>query len=242
MIERLQKIISRAGITSRRQAEELIKTGRVAVNGKIITKLGTKGDTRKDVIRIDGRTINVNQPLTYLILNKPKGYITSLKDPEGRPTVLDLLKRVNIRVYPVGRLDFETEGLLILTNDGDLANGLMHPRNEVRKVYLAKIKGVITDKEIKRIERGIMIETGKTAPCRIKKRSIALKNSWIEITIHEGKNREIRRMMETIGHPVLKLNRVRYGLLTLGDMRIGEYRFLKPDEVMMLKRDSGLLI
>src|SRR5512146_1933701 len=164
MLERLQKIISAAGITSRRAAEELIREGRVRVNGKVVTELGSKADASRDHIKVDGKLINPQQPPTYVLLNKPAGFVTTLSDPEGRPTVQDLLKGVKTRIYPVGRLDYNTEGLLILTNDGDFAHLITHPKHEFPKTYLAKIKGAIDDRAVAMLEQGIFLRDGKTAP------------------------------------------------------------------------------
>jgi pseudouridine synthase len=235
MQERLQKIIARAGITSRRKAEELILQGRVAVNGRVVAGLGSKADPERDHIKVDGTLIRPKQPQIYLMLNKPKGYVTTLSDPEGRPTVLDLLEGVKHRVFPVGRLDYDTEGLLLLTNDGDLAHALMHPSYEVPKTYLAKVKGVLMDEEIKKLEKGVTLPDGKTAPCRIKKIRKTQENSWIEVTLHEGKKRQVKRMLENAGHPVLKLKRTRYAFLVLAGLLPGRYRYLTPQEVRRLK-------
>jgi pseudouridine synthase len=235
MEERLQKIIARAGITSRRKAEEFILEGRVKVNGRVVTELGSKADPERDHVKVDGKLIHFKQPRAYLILNKPKGYVTTLSDPEGRPTVLDLLKGVRQRVFPVGRLDYDTEGLLLLTNDGDLAHALMHPSYEVPKTYLAKVKGVLTDDKIKKLEKGVPLPDGKTAPCSIKKVRKTQENSWLEVTLHEGKKRQVRRMLERVGHPVLKLKRIRYAFLELAGLLPGQYRHLSPQEVKRLK-------
>ncbi len=235
MEERLQKIIARAGITSRRKAEELILQGRVKVNGRVVTELGSKADPERDHVKVDGKLIHFKQPQAYLMLNKPRGYVTTLFDPEGRPTVLDLLKGVRQRVFPIGRLDYDTEGLLLLTNDGDLAHALMHPSYEVPKTYLAKVKGVLTDDKIKKLEKGVPLPDGKTAPCTIKKVRKTQENSWLEVTLHEGKKRQVRRMLERVGHSVLKLKRIRYAFLELVDLPPGRYRHLSPQEVKRLK-------
>ncbi len=235
MQERLQKIIARAGITSRRKAEELILQGRVKVNGQVVTELGSKADSERDHVKVDGKLIHFKQPQAYLMLNKPRGYVTTLWDPEGRPMVLDLLKGVRQRVFPIGRLDYDTEGLLLLTNDGDLAHALMHPSYEVPKTYLAKVKGVLTDDKIKKLEKGVPLPDGKTAPCIIKKVRKTQENSWLEVTLHEGKKRQVRRMLERVGHPVLKLKRIRYAFLDLAGLLPGQYRHLSPQEVKRLK-------
>ena len=235
MLERLQKIIARAGITSRRKAEELILQGRVTVNGRVVKELGSKADAERDHLKVDGKLIHPKQPQAYLMLNKPRGFVTTLSDPERRPTVLDLLKGVKHRVFPVGRLDYETEGLLLLTNDGDLAHALMHPSYEVSKTYLAKVKGVLTDEQIKKLERGVPVADRKTAPCTIRKIQKTQENSWVEVTLHEGKKRQVRRMLESTGHPVLKLKRIRYAFLELAGLLPGQYRYLTPQEVKRLK-------
>jgi len=187
MLERLQKIISMAGVASRRHAEEMILQGRVTINGKTVRELGTKADPERDYIKVNGKLINPKQPRTYILLNKPKGYITSLSDTAGRPTVMDLLKGIRTRVYPIGRLDYDTEGLLLLTNDGDLANAVMHPKREIPKTYYVKVKGVLDERDFEKLRKGIMIEGGITAPARVKRLKKTDENSWIEMTIHEGK-------------------------------------------------------
>ncbi len=239
MLERIQKIISAAGISSRRAAEELIAEGRVKLNGKVVTELGTKADASKDHIKVDGKLINPKQPPTYIMLNKPAGFVTTMSDPEGRPTVQDLLKGVKVRVYPVGRLDYNTEGLLLMTNDGDFAHLITHPKHEFPKTYLAKVKGVVDEKSLNELEQGVYLDDGKTAPARIKKIRKEEANSWLEITIHEGRKRQVRRMFDRVGHSVIKLKRIRTGTLTLGDLQEGAYRYLTPDEVRALKDASG---
>jgi len=235
MLERIQKIISAAGVTSRRAAEQLILDGRVRVNGQVVTELGTKADAGKDHIKVDGKLINPKQPLTYVMLNKPAGYVTTMSDPEGRPTVLNLLKGLKVRVYPVGRLDYNTEGLLLLTNDGDFAHLVTHPKHEFPKTYRAKVKGVLEDRQIAELEAGVHLDDGRTAPAKLKKVSKEEANSWLEITIHEGKKRQVRRMFDRVGHSVIKLKRIRTGNLLLGDLPEGVFRYLTPEEVQALK-------
>ena len=237
MLERLQKIIANAGVASRRKAEELILDGSVTVNGRIVRELGTKADPEEDAIKVGGKLIHLPQKKTYIALNKPKGYITSMSDPQGRPVVIELLKGVKGKVYPAGRLDYDTEGLLLLTNDGDLAYILMHPSHEMPKTYLAKVKGIIEDKAIERLERGIRLREGITAPALVKKIKKTDANSWIEITVHEGRYRQVRRMLEEIRYPVLKLIRIRYGPIDLGDIPQGKYRHLTSQEVKKLKNE-----
>lgn len=239
MLERIQKIISAAGITSRRAAETLITEGRVRVNGTVVTELGAKADASKDHIKVDGKLINPKQPLTYIMLNKPAGFVTTMSDPEGRPTVQDLLKGVKVRVYPVGRLDYNTEGLLLMTNDGDFAHLITHPKHEFPKTYLAKVKGVVDDKSLNELEEGVYLSDGKTAPARIKKIRKEEANSWLEITIHEGRKRQVRRMFDRIGHSVIRLKRIRTGNLSIGDLPEGSYRHLEAAEVKALREASG---
>jgi len=235
--ERLQKIIANAGISSRRHAEMLITEGKVEVNGAVVTQLGAKADPSRDHIKIDGKKIRLNSHKVYLLLNKPSGYITSAHDPEGRPTVMHLVRDVKERVYPVGRLDYESEGLLLLTNDGDLAHALMHPSMEIKKTYWAKVEGHISSAHIKKIEAGgISLPTGKTAPCKIRFLRETAQNSWIEIILHEGKNRHVHRVMEKVGHPVLKLKRVYYAFLKVANLSIGSYRHLTFSEVSGLRK------
>lgn len=214
----------------------LILQGQVEVNGKVVRTIGAKADPEKDHIKLNGRLIQPMQQKVYLMLNKPRGYVTTLKDPEGRPTVTDLLAGVYQRVYPVGRLDFDAEGLLLFTNDGQLAAHLMHPRFEVSKTYLVKIKGCLSDQEIENLEAGVRLSDGMSAPCRIKKVRKTAENSWIELNMHEGRNREVKRMMEHAGHPVLKLKRIRFASLELEGLEIGEYRYLTGREIEKLKK------
>jgi 23S rRNA pseudouridine2605 synthase len=235
MVERIQKIIAAAGVTSRRAAEELIAEGRVRVNGTVVTEPGTKADASKDHIKVDGKLINPQQPKVYVMLNKPAGFVTTMSDPEGRPTVQDLLKGIKVRVYPVGRLDYNTEGMLILTNDGDFAHLITHPKHEFPKTYLTKVKGVLEDSQINRLEQGLYLDDGKTAPARLKKIRKEEANSWIEITIHEGRKRQVRRMFDRVGHSVIKLKRIRTGSMALGNLPEGKFRYLTPSEVSALK-------
>ncbi len=235
MEERLQKIISAAGVASRRAAEELIVEGRVRVNGRVVTELGAKADPNKAHIKVDGKLINPRQPQTYIMLNKPAGYVTTMSDPEGRPTVQDLLKGIKVRVYPVGRLDYNTEGLLLMTNDGDFAHLVTHPSHELPKAYLAKIKGVLDDTAVGELEKGIYLEDGKTAPAKVKKIRKEEANSWVEITIREGRKRQVRRMFDRVGRSVIRLKRIRTGNLSLGDLPEGKFRHLTPDEVTALR-------
>ena len=242
MQARLQKLISQAGITSRRKAEALITAGCVTVNGTPVTELGAKADPDRDHIKVNGKLLRFERPSIYLMLNKPDGYLTTLDDPEGRPTVMALIRSVKGRLYPVGRLDYHTEGLLLLTNDGALAHALMHPNSGVTKRYHVKIKGVIDDDQIARLSRGVKLHDGTTAPCTVKKLRLHEKNSWLEVILHEGRYRQVRRMFEAIGRFVIKLRRVGYGDLTLGDLPIGRYRRLTPSEIESLRRAAGLKV
>jgi 23S rRNA pseudouridine2605 synthase len=236
--ERLQKIIAAAGIASRRRAEQFITSGLVTVNGQTVTELGSKADPEHDHIRVNGKLLRGPERHVYLLMNKPKGYVTTVSDPEKRPTVMDLLRGVGARVYPVGRLDYGSEGLLLLTNDGDLATRLMKAGPHMPKTYLVKVAGTPNAEGLARLREGVSIPTerGKrvrTAPARVRAVREAA-NPWYEVTLIEGKNRQIRRMFEEIGHHVEKIKRVRYGPLQL-DVPPGEFRKLTFEEVAKLK-------
>jgi len=240
MQERLQKLIAAAGIASRRHAEDLIISGQVSVNGNITTTLGTKADPQKDHIKVRGKLINSlleNREKRYVLLNKPKGYLSSVSDPEGRPLVTELLAPSLGRLYPVGRLDFNTEGLLLLTNDGEFANFITSARNRVKKVYEAKVKGVPPEATVERLRRGVVLEDGiRTAPAEIRRVEETESNAWFELTLHEGRNQQIRRMFESIGHSVLKLRRVRIGFLRDDTLKPGGWRLLTKSEVQRLMK------
>jgi 23S rRNA pseudouridine2605 synthase len=242
MEERLQKLIAAAGIASRRHAEELIEAGEVTVNGKVVRELGTKADPARDHIKVRGKLINPQLSAredVYVLLNKPRGFLTSLSDPENRPLITELVPPALGRLHPVGRLDFNTEGLLILTNDGELTNYVTAARNHVRKVYEAKVKGVPSDEQIERLRRGIRLEDGtRTAPAEVKSTGYTDTNAWYEVVLYEGKNQQIRRMFDAIGHSVVKLRRVRIGDLTDKGLPLGHYRYLTPAEVARLKGGS----
>lgn len=235
---RLQKVIAASGFASRRVAESLIVSGRVSVNGEIVTELGTKVDPDIDSIDIDGKKISA-QIKKYILLNKPGGYLTTLRDERGRRTVLDLLKEVDVLVKPVGRLDLDTEGLLILTNDGELAFRLSHPGYGVTKKYLARVKGAVTAIESRKLAKGVSLEEGITAPAKVKVLESG-RTSVAEITVHEGKKRQIKRMFRTVGHEVIKLKRVGYAGLEISDLEPGQYRELTAKEVRYLKSLVGL--
>jgi len=232
-MERLQKVIANSGVASRRKAEELIKSGRVKVDGKVITELGTKV-SKNNVVEVDNVKISTEEKV-YFILNKPRGVVTTSHDEHGRKTVVDLID-CGKRIYPVGRLDYDTTGLLILTNDGEFTNNIIHPKNKIDKTYVAKINGILAISDVMKLKKGILLEDGKTAPAKVKVKSLdqKTKTSLIEITIHEGKNHQIKRMFESLGYEVLKLKREKVGFLTLKGLSSGEYRALTPKEVTKL--------
>lgn len=232
---RLQKLIAGTGLASRRKAETLISAGRVTVNGRVVTELGTKVDPNRDHVKVDGKHLSSAQPYVYLMLNKPKHVMSTLDDPGGRPTVKDYLRGVSVRVFPVGRLDFDSEGLMLLTNNGDLAQALLHPRYHVPKTYLIKVKRVLTDEEIRTLERGVKLDDGMTSPAHVKKVKKVEQNSWLELTIREGRKHQVKRMLDAVGHPVLRLIRVKMGPLVLGDLEPGEFRFLEDREANALR-------
>lgn len=235
MLERLQKIISAAGVTSRRAAEELILAGRVAVNGTVVSELGSKADPATDTVTVDGRPLSISSRKLYILLYKPVGYMTTLDDPEGRPLVTDLLKDIGERVYPVGRLDYNTEGLLLLTSDGEWANQLMHPRHEVEKEYHVRVRGKVHKSQLDQLAGGVEIEGRKTAPAVVRMIKEGEQNDWFSITIHEGRNRQVRRMCEAVSLSVVRLRRVRYGMVSMGTLKPGEYRLLTDSEVSCLR-------
>jgi 23S rRNA pseudouridine2605 synthase len=242
--DRLQKILSAAGVASRRLSEELIAQGRVSVNGRTVTELGTKADPAADEIKVDGRRIKTGQRRRYILLYKPRGYITSRSDPEGRPTVMDLMRGVKEYIYPVGRLDYDSEGLLLLTNDGELAVRLTHPRHEVEKVYEARVRGVPDERTLERLERGVPIDGRRTAPAKIRASEPFARGGGeqtiVEISIHEGRQRQVRKMFEAVGHPVVRLKRVRIGPIEDPEIPAGHWRELTPQEVAKLRRATRL--
>ena len=240
--ERLQKVMAKAGIASRRKCEELIAEGAVKVNGRQVTEQGIKVDPQKDKILVQGKLINRPEDKVYLLMYKPRGYVTTLNDPEGRKTIVDLLKKIKERVYPVGRLDYDSEGLLLITNDGELANALTHPSHEVKKTYLVTVVGIPLAKSLEQMSKGLELEDGITAPTLVTLVEILEDRSLLEITVHEGKNRLVRRMCEKIGHPVLRLKRIRLGSLTIKGVKPGQYRLLNPKEIRELKKSAGLVV
>jgi 23S rRNA pseudouridine2605 synthase len=241
-MDRLQKILAHAGIASRRAAEKLIAEGRVTVNGKRVLEMGTKADLSRDDIRVDGRRVKGPERLRYILLYKPAGYVTTRSDPQRRRTVMDLIGGVREYVYPVGRLDFDTEGLLLLTNDGDLATTLTHPRHEVERTYEAHVAGVPDQEARERLERGIPLDGRRTAPADVVllNRRPNDREGILLITIREGRNRQVRRMLEAVGHPVRKLRRTRIGPISDRHLRPGEWRDLLPKEVAALRRESEI--
>ena len=237
MQERLQKILARAGFASRRGAEQLMLDGRVTVDGEIARELGTKADLDSDDVRVDGVRVKASKGPVYVVLNKPRGYVTTRKDPEGRPTVMDLVPSVP-GLFPVGRLDVTTEGLILLTNDGAFAERVSHPRYEVPRVYHAKVRGVPDERALERLRRGVTVERDLMAVDRARVLE-ADNNAWVEVTLHEGKQHEVRRMLEAVGHPVSKLRRVAFGPVTTRGLEPGQFRALTPQEVAGLVRGEG---
>lgn len=234
-MERLQKFMAECGIASRRHAEELIRQGLVKINGNVVTELGVKIDPNKDVVEYKGKNIKADVKKVYIMLNKPEGYVTTAKDQFGRPAVLDLIKGVKERIVPVGRLDYDTSGMLILTNDGDVVYKLTHPKNEINKVYEAKLFGVPDSNTINLFRSGITIDGNKTRPAKIELLRVDGRFSWCNITIHEGRNRQVRKMCQAARHPVATLRRVAEGELYLGDLKKGSWRYLTDKEIRYLK-------
>lgn len=232
-MERLQKVIANSGYCSRRKAEELIKKGKVRVNDQIIKELGTKVEAN-DQIEVEGNILKKDDKV-YILLNKPRGVVTTVSDDKHRKTVIDIID-IETRIYPVGRLDYDTTGILLLTNDGELTNILTHPKNQINKVYMAKVNGILSGSDIKSLESGVIIDGVKTSKARVKvrKKDIKKKTSLIELTIHEGKNHQVKKMFESLGYEVLKLKRERIEFLDLKGLKSGEFRYLNPKEVKKL--------
>jgi len=235
-LERLQKYLAHAGLGSRRSCEEIILKGKVKVNGKIVTTLGTKVNPTRDNIEVNNQLITNKEDKVYLLLNKPDGYVTTVKDPRGRPTVIDLIENINKRIYPVGRLDYETEGLLLLTNDGKLAYRLTHPSYKIDKVYEALVKGNPTKEKLSKLRNGIELEDGITEPAKVKVLKKFSDKTLLEITIHEGRNRQVRRMCRIAGFSVISLQRTGFAFLSLADVNEGDFRYLTDQEVEKLKK------
>jgi len=237
--ERLQKLLARAGVASRRSAEEFIRAGRVRVNGRVVSELGAKADARTDRVEVDGRRIVAESPV-YLVLNKPRGVVSTLMDPEGRPTVRDLLAGAPGRVYPVGRLDFATSGVLLATNDGDFALALMHPRRAVPKTYVVKVKGLMKPADLERWRRGVALDDGVTIPAEVALLRHEADKTWFSLTIREGRNQQIRRMGEATGFPVMRLARTAFAEVTSEGLRPGQWRDLTREELTALRKAYGV--
>ena len=238
---RLQKVIAQAGLASRRKAEWLMAQGRVTVNGKTVTTLGTSVDPAVDIVVVDGRRLPHRAPLLYILLHKPRGYVTTSNDERRRATVFDLLKRQSDRLFAVGRLDVNSEGVLLLTNDGRLAHRMMHPSHRIPRTYEVKIQGVISDRDIEHMRRGVVLDDGKTLPARVEVIRRAEKSCWLRLTLYEGRHRQIHRMLQRCGgHTVKRLQRVAMGPLTVAGLAVGDWRPLEPFEVTRLHRMCGL--
>ncbi len=233
---RLQKALARAGVASRRAAEEMITEGRVRVDGRVVTELGSKVDPRTARLEVDGQRVVAEAPV-YIVLNKPRGCVSTMSDPEGRPTVRDLLAQVPARVYPVGRLDFNTSGVLLATNDGDFADGLMHPKRVVPKMYVVKVQGAMETKDLDRWRRGVELEDGKTLPSKVKLLRYEGDKTWFELIITEGRNQQVRRMGDATGFRVMRLARVGFAGVTTEGMRPGSWRYLNGDELTAIKKE-----
>jgi 23S rRNA pseudouridine2605 synthase len=238
--ERLNKIIAMSGISSRRSADVLISAGRVIVNGMVITEPGSKAIWGIDSITVDGKQVPDPPGKIYIILHKPFGYVSTLKDPEGRPIISDLIQDIKERIYPVGRLDFDSQGLLILTNNGDLAFRLMHPRFHIPRIYKVTVNGCITNQSVKRLRKGVFLDDGPTNPAGVRIINREKDRSVLRVTMFEGRSREIRRMFEAVGHKTINLIRTGYGSLVLGNLKVGKYRHLTNSEVKTLHASVGL--
>lgn len=228
---RLQKYLAGCGIASRRKAEEIIAQGRITVDGEVVTAMGVQVNPARQEIRLDGKVVTPHDDLLYVLLNKPQGYVTTLSDPQGRPIVTSLLHGINARLFPVGRLDLDTEGALILTNDGELAQKIQHPSHEVTKTYEAQVLGLPSEKTLQKLEHGILLEGKKTAPAKVMIISRQTGTTTLRITIHEGRKRQVRKMFQAIGHPVFHLKRIAYGHLFLQGLLTGKYRILTPEDL-----------
>lgn len=236
---RLQKFLARAGVASRRASEKLIEAGRISVNGQVVTELGTKVDPEADEVRLDGAPVRKAAEAVTLMLNKPAGYLTSMKDPQGRPCVAQLVPLDEFpALYPLGRLDYDTTGLLLFSTDGELGNAVLHPSHHVDKTYRALVKGKPSEAALDRLRSGVVLDDGPTQPAEVRLAGRKGKNAYVEIIIHEGRKRQVKRMCEAIGHPVLQLHRVSFGPLELGDLPEGKYRVLSEQEAAALERAS----
>jgi len=235
---RVARFLARAGVASRRGSENLITAGRVSVNDVVVTELGTRVDPRVDLVRVDGVEVRLGNPSVYLMLNKPRGYVTTMKDPQGRPTVADLVPREPAGLFPVGRLDRDTTGLLLFTTDGELAHRLLHPRHHVDKTYVAVVEGRPAHHTLARLATGVGLEDGRTAPARARLVDQG-PPAVVELVIREGRKRQVRRMLEQVGHPVIELHRASFGPVSLGDLAPGQWRELTPEEIAALRRAAG---
>ena len=231
---RLQKYLAECGVASRRHAEDLIRAGRVTVNGKTVTEMGTQVGEDSQVA-VDGKAVRLESAKRYIMYHKPAGEVTTASDPEGRRTVLDHFDHLKLRLYPVGRLDYDSEGLLLLTNDGELTNRLLHPRNEVDKTYVARVGGTVTREQVKTLSAGVVLDERRTSPARVRVTKQEAEFCYVTVTIHEGRNRQVRRMFEQVGLQVLALKRVGFGPLTLGELKRGQWRDLTDEEVAKLR-------
>jgi 23S rRNA pseudouridine2605 synthase len=238
-MERIQKILAAGGIASRRAAEKLITEGRVRVNGRVVSELGAKADARNDRIEVDGKRV-VAEHHVYIVLHKPRGVVATMSDPEGRPTVREILAPVGARVYPVGRLDFATSGVLLATNDGDFAEGLLHPKRAVPKMYVVKVNGKMAAEDMDRWRNGVRLEDGMTAPAEAKTLRFVGDKTWFELTIKEGRNQQIRRMGEATGFPVMRLARMSFATITAEGLRPGQWRHMTREELVQLKKTYGV--
>jgi 23S rRNA pseudouridine2605 synthase len=239
MADRLQKILARAGVAARRKAEELILAGRVRVDGQVVTELGTKADLRRQKIELDGKRI-VAEPLVYVLLHKPRGTVCTAADPEGRVTVTSLIRGVPGRLVPIGRLDYATSGVLLLSNDGDFSMGLLHPKKKVEKTYVAKVQGEVTEEKVERFKQSIVIDGKPTKPVGVRVLRIENRKTWLELTLEEGKNRQIRRLGEAIGFPILRLARTQFAGITIDGLRPGDFRLLTLTELRDLQKQFGV--
>ena len=232
---RLQKYLASCGVASRRAAEKMITEGRISVNGTVVTELGTQVDENADTVQVDGETVRPEAEKHYIAYNKPVGEVTTASDPEGRDTVMDRFRDYPVRLFPVGRLDYDSEGLLLLTNDGDLMNRLLHPSFEIKKSYLTRVSNFVTDEEIRSLRKGVMIDGRLTSPAEVRMIRHDAFSTELLVTIHEGRNRQVRKMIEAVGHQVVRLKRVRFGPVELGDLPTGMWRKLTDAEIAKLR-------
>ena len=240
MAERLQKFLAKAGVSSRRAGEKLIREGRVKVNGRIITQMGFTVDPAVDLVEVDNRPVKPVRQKEYIILHKPVGFVTTMNDPFGRPTVRDLLQGIKRRIFPVGRLDLNSSGLLVMTNDGELANRLMHPSFGVEKEYLVRVDGLPGPEALEKLAKGVLLDDGLTMPAKVRLIKAGRPTSVLSLVLKEGRNRQVRRMLEAVNHPVLSLKRIRFGPLTLKGLKSRQWRRLTAAEVKALKKEVGL--